>query len=158
MADDVSKAIFEQDLAEVLSAPDRSRWEIEHGADLEVFVTACPSKAPNEKFQARFAWTVYPTEPPSFKFRDPATKRLDLITAWPEVHGYRPGVFDACVNWSAEGFVAHPEWKNDPNIRWTPTGNVLLKVILSGCASMEVAGRVTARFAAGDGVGRESRQ
>jgi len=51
------------------------------------------------------------------------------MTAWPEMPGYRPNVFDACVNWSVEGFVAHPEWKNDPNIRWMPTGNVLVKVL-----------------------------
>jgi len=71
----------------------------------------------------------YPGEPPSFKFRDLATGRLDVITAWPEISGYRPGNYDACVNWSAEGFVAHPEWKKDANIRWKPDGNVLLKVL-----------------------------
>jgi hypothetical protein len=129
MADDVSTAIFDADLKEVLLAPDKDRWEIESGTDLEIFVTAFPKSVPEEKFQARFAWMMYPAEPPSFKFRDPLTKRLDLLSAWPEVHGYRPGNYDACVNWSAEGFVAHPEWKNDENIRWTPSGNVLLKVI-----------------------------
>jgi len=129
MADEFSKAAFEQDLKEVLSAPDASRWDIERGADLEVFVTTHPQSASTEMFQARFAWVFYPIEPPSFKFRDPATGRLDVLSAWPQIHGYRPGVYDACVNWSAEGFVAHPEWRNDANIRWIPTGNMLLKVI-----------------------------
>ena|SRR5438105_4892383 len=129
MADEFSKISFDQDLEEVLALPEAGRWEIERIADLEIYVTVSPEKAPQESFQARFYWSCYPTDPPSFKFRDPTTGRLDLITAWPEIHGYRPNVFDACVNWSIEGFAAHPEWKNDPNIRWTPTGNVLLKVL-----------------------------
>jgi hypothetical protein len=129
MADEFSKIAFDQDLEEVLALPEAERWKIERIDDLEIYVTASPEKTPKEVFQARFSWTSYPTDPPSFKFRDPETGRLDLMTAWPEVHGYRPNVFDACVNWSIEGFVAHPEWRNDPNIRWVPNGNVLLKVL-----------------------------
>jgi hypothetical protein len=129
MADDFSKIAFDQDLEEVLALAEAQRWKIERAADLEIYVTVSPDKVPNEIFQARFCWTSYPTDPPSFRFRDPDTGRLDLKTAWPEVPGYRPDVFDACVNWSVEGFVAHPEWKNDPNIRWMPSGNVLLKVL-----------------------------
>jgi hypothetical protein len=129
VADQFSKLAFDADLNEVLGTPDVSRWVIERGGDLEVSVTAYPVAHPEEKFHARFCWISYPGEPPSFKFRDPATGRLDVITAWPEIHGYRPGNYDACVNWTAEGFVAHPEWWNDANIRWTPNGNVLLKVL-----------------------------
>lgn len=130
MADQFSKLVFDADLKEVLGTPDASRWVVERGdSDLEVFVTAFPITHPEQKFQARFCWVTYPGEPPSFKFRDSATGRLDVITAWPEIAGYRPGNYDACVNWTAEGFVAHPEWKNDANIRWKPDGNALLKVV-----------------------------
>jgi hypothetical protein len=82
-----------------------------------------------EVFQARLLWTEYPGQPPSLKFRDPATGRLDLPTAWPIVRGFRPASLDACVSWCAEGFNLHPEWRTDPKLRWVPHGNVLLKVL-----------------------------
>jgi hypothetical protein len=129
MADEFSNLAFDQDLNEVLGSDEVKRWKIERVGDLEIYVTCSSDKAPAEIFQARFAWTSYPGEPPSYKYRDPETGRLDLTKAWPEIPGYRPGNFDACVNWCAEGFVTHPEWKNDPNARWTSAGNVLLKVL-----------------------------
>jgi hypothetical protein len=129
MADEFSRLAFDTDLAAVQELEESTRWGITRGDGLEIYVTVSSCKAPEEKFQARFAWNTYPGDPPSFKFRDPATGRLDITKSWPEVQGYRPGTFDACVNWSAEGFVAHPEWKNDPNIKWNPAGNVLLKVL-----------------------------
>jgi hypothetical protein len=129
MADEFSKLTFEEDLKAMLALEEARRWDITRVSDLEIYVTAFPAGVPDEKFQARFVWNSYPSDPPSFKFRDPATGRLDLTSAWPEVPGYRPGHLDACVNWSSEGFVAHPEWKNDPNIKWQPKGNVLLKVL-----------------------------
>lgn len=129
MPDDFSKVAFEEDLNAVLLLEEARHWEIVKVSDLEIYVTAFPAAMPDEKFQARFAWNTYPGEPPSFKFRDPASGRLDLTSAWPEVPGYRPGNLDACVNWSSEGFVAHPEWKTDQNIKWQPTGNALLKVL-----------------------------
>ncbi len=73
--------------------------------------------------------SVYPDQPPSLKFRDPATKRLDLPTAWPQVRGFRPNSLDACVSWCEEGFNLHPEWTNDLRLRWAARGNVLLKVL-----------------------------
>lgn len=129
MADEFSKLAFEEDLKAVLMLEEAKRWGITRVSDLEIYVNVFPFAVPDEKFQARFAWSSYPGDPPSFKFRDPATGRLDLTNAWPEIPGYRPGNFDACVNWSSEGFVAHPEWNNDPNIKWNPKGNVLLKVL-----------------------------
>jgi hypothetical protein len=33
------------------------------------------------------------------------------------------------VNWCAEGFVTHPEWKNDVRFQWNPSGNPLLWVL-----------------------------
>ena len=96
---------------------------------LEVFATVSPAGKAGEVFQARLLWDMYPDQPPSLKFRDPVTGRLDQPAAWPQVRGFRPASLDACVNWCAEGFIVHPEWRNDPKLRWDPRGNVLLKVL-----------------------------
>ncbi len=129
MSDDLSEINFRQDLEEALQAEDAERWKIEQGGPLEIYVSLSPAKAPLEVFQARFLWRVYPGEPPSLKFRDPATGRLDIRSAWPEVRGFRPQSLDACVNWCIEGFRLHPEWTNDPNYKWNSAGNAVLRVI-----------------------------
>jgi hypothetical protein len=85
--------------------------------------------APEESFQARLLWDVYPDNAPSLKFRDPATGRLDLPAAWPILPGCRPTSLDACVNYCSEGFALHPEWRTDPRFRWNPKGNALLYVL-----------------------------
>lgn len=129
MSDDLSELNFQQDLEEALQADDAKRWKIEKAGPLEAYVSLSPAKAPSEIFQARLHWAMYPGEPPSLKFRDLATGRLDLSSAWPEVRGLRPSNLDACVNWCSEGFAIHPEWKCDPNLKWNTTGNALLRVI-----------------------------
>jgi hypothetical protein len=129
MADDFSKMAFEADLTEVLATEEAKKWVLERSGDLELLATSAPTSAPSERFQARFVWISYPADPPSYKFRDPATGRLDVVAAWPVVQGYRPTSFDACVNWTAEGFSVHPEWKNDANLRWNPHGNAVLRVL-----------------------------
>jgi len=129
MPDEFSELSFKEDLAEVLSLAESSRWKIESVGSLEVYVTLSSVKAPDNLFQARLLWNAYPTEPPSLKFRDPGSGRLDLSTAWPEVRGFRPGSLDACVNWCSEGFTIHPEWKNDSNTKWNSQGNALLRVL-----------------------------
>jgi hypothetical protein len=129
MADDLSKLNFLDDYEEVTGASDTGRWKLERPGDLEVFAIMSPAGSPNEPFQARLLWTTYPDDPPSLKFRDPATGRLDLPQAWPVVRGFRPQSLDACVNWCLEGFALHPEWKTDPRFRWNPTGNSLLRVL-----------------------------
>ena len=63
------------------------------------------------------------------KFRDPETGRLDMKIAWPQVPGFRPDTLDACVNWVQEGFITHPEWRNDPKTRWDGSGNALLRIL-----------------------------
>lgn len=118
-----------EDFKKTQAVADASRWKVEKPASLEVWAQMNPLSAPNELFQARLHWHVYPDEPPSLRFRDPATGRLDLCSAWPRVRGFRPESFDACVNWTSEGFSLHPEWKSDPRLRWDPSGNVLLKVL-----------------------------
>lgn len=129
MSDPLSELSFQQDLEEALLADDSKRWKIEKAGPLEVYVTLASVKDPQELFQARLLWRVYPGEPPSLKFRDPKTGALNTPSAWPQARGFRPQSLDACVNWCIEGFALHPEWKNDPNLKWNPNGNMLLLVI-----------------------------
>jgi hypothetical protein len=131
MADDFSRLTFDDDLAEALQVEDAAQrgWIIERVAELEIYATLSPGSRPTERFQARLLWDVYPANPPSLKFRDPLSGRLDLKSAWPVVQGYRPDQLDACVNWTSEGFVTHPEWKADANARWNPKGNAVLRVL-----------------------------
>jgi hypothetical protein len=120
---------FEDDLRGVEAAEDSARWRLERGARQEVFVTVASAVDTGNTYQARLAWRGYPHDAPSVKFRNPVNGSLAEPTAWPVVRGFRPGNLDCCVNWSEEGFVAHPEWRNDPKFRWRAEGNVLLKVL-----------------------------
>ena len=131
MGVDLSALNLDEDLGEVLDLPEASRWTIEQPASLEVWVGMAPATVPGERFQVRLVWDVYPDQPPSLKFRDPDTGQLDLSRAWPQVPGFRPGSLDACVPWTAEGMITHPEWRSDPRFRWDPRGNVLLRVLRS---------------------------
>jgi hypothetical protein len=127
MADALSKLIFEEHLAEAKAADDAGRWKIECPADLEVRVTLSPTEH-HEAFVARLVWIEYPgCEPPSVKFIDPATGRLDVPQAWPVARGFRPTNFDICATWTREGFQIHPEWKNDRRYIWISHGNLVLK-------------------------------
>lgn len=127
-SDELSALNLTEDFNKVLSCEDSSRWELERASPLEVLVSLPPSSHPEDIFQARLLWKTYP-DVPSLKFRDIATGRIDLPTTWPVVRGFRPTNLDACVNWCSEGFGLHPEWKNDPKLKWDNRGNVLLKVL-----------------------------
>jgi hypothetical protein len=129
MSQALSALNLQEDLTKALACEDAARWKLELAGPLEVLVSLSPAGAPKEVFQARLLWAVYPGQPPSLKFRDPATGRLDVPTAWPVLRGFRPGTLDACVNWCAEGFALHPEWRKDPRNRWGTHGNVLLRVV-----------------------------
>jgi hypothetical protein len=129
MADELSQLNFAQDLEEALRVVDAQRWKVEKIGALEICAEISSAKAPEEKFQVRLLWRVYPGEPPSLKFRDPQSGRLDLQTAWPIVRGLRPSNLDACVNYCSEGFVLHPEWAKDPSYKWSPVGNAVLRVL-----------------------------
>ena len=129
MTEEFSVLNLQQDFVEVLATGDASRWKLEKAGPLEVLVTMSSLKALEEEFQARLLWVIYPDEPPSLKFRDPQTGRLDITSAWPRVRGFRPTSFDACVNYTMEGFNLHPAWRTDPSIRWDSRGNSLLKVL-----------------------------
>ncbi len=127
--DELSAMNLADDVAEVRRTKDATRWEIQYVAPDVVLVTMSPKDSPAEMFRSRWTWTVYPANPPSLKFQDIATGRLDLTSAWPMFPGSRPTSFDTCVNWTAEGFGLHAEWKTDANYRWMSDGNVLLKVL-----------------------------
>lgn len=130
MSDELSVLNLREDYERVSALTEAKRWILETPAPLEVLVIMSPASAPAEQFQARLVWRVYPGEsPPSLKFCDPETGRIDLTRAWPVIPGFRPTSFDACVNYSAEGFALHPEWKTDPRYRWNAVGNVLLKML-----------------------------
>jgi hypothetical protein len=129
MNDEFSVLNLDEDFKDALDAPAAARWKLEKADVLEVWATMSPSEHLHEAFQARLLWRRYPDEPPSLKFRDPASGRLDLPSAWPQVRGFRPGSLDACVSWTLEGMNLHPEWRNDVRYRWDPRGNALLKVL-----------------------------
>ena len=129
MSDELSRLNLHDDFEEASGVPDASKWRLEMPGDFEVLAMMTPASASNGKFQARLLWTEYPDKPPSLKFRDPETGRLDLPQAWPAARGFRPQSFDACVNWCAEGFKLHPEWTNDARLKWNPNGNPLLWVL-----------------------------
>ena len=129
MSEELSQLNFAEDFEGVLRVSDASRWELTKAGPLEVWATMSPATKPEEEFQARLLWGIYPEEPPSLKFRDPVSGRLDLPSAWPQVRGFRPGHLDACVNWCLEGMDLHPEWRTDGRFRWDSRGNALLRVL-----------------------------
>lgn len=129
MSDELSRLNLRDDFEEAGDGSEGRRWTLEMPSDLEVLVTLTPAHEPNEKFQARLLWTTYPDGPPSLKFRDPSTGRLDMPQAWPVGRGFRPQNLDACCNWCSEGFGIHPEWRNDPRFQWNASGNPLLWVL-----------------------------
>ena len=80
-------------------------------------------------YSLRLIWPEYPHQPPSITCFDPATGQVEVPSAWPKCAGFRPGNWDLCLPLSAEGFVAHPEWRRDPSKRWNADGNALLRVL-----------------------------
>jgi hypothetical protein len=87
-----------------------------------------PRLQPNEEYFVRIGWSRYPHSPPSVKFSDKVGGYLNLTNAWPVIKGYRPGSFDICKPFTAEGFAVHPEWSNGPD-GWSSSGNPFLWVI-----------------------------
>jgi hypothetical protein len=129
MTDELSVLNLKDDFAESTGVSGSDGWELEMPEGLIVLAKMSPAAVPSERFQARLLWNRYPDNPPSLKFRDPITGRIDLPQAWPIIRGFRPQTLDACVNWCSEGFALHPEWKNDARFRWNPNGNSLLWVL-----------------------------
>lgn len=130
MSASLSAICLDRDFAEIVSQPEYSGWDLKQGpcSSLEVFATMSSRRAPQEHFFVRLLWSEYPG-PPSLKFRDPATDRLDNPRAWPRCPGFRPTSLDACVSWTAEGHALHPEWRNAPATRFDCSGNALFRVL-----------------------------
>jgi hypothetical protein len=99
------------------------------GADpLVWWLTLVPRAAPGERYFARIGWARYPHSPPSVRFAAAVGGRLDSTSSWPVIAGYRPGAFDICQPFTAEGFAVHPEWVAGPEA-WTGTGNPFLWIV-----------------------------
>ena len=129
MNEELAELNLQDDIEKTLSCKDASRWNIVKAGPLEIFITVYPKDNPDEIFQARLLWQSYPDQPPSLKFRDIESGRIDMPSAWPVVRGFRPTSLDACVNWTLEGLNLHPEWRTDSNFRWDPRGNIFLKIV-----------------------------
>jgi hypothetical protein len=114
---------LDEDLPAAARLADEHGGELCAGRESSVFwLTMHPPASPPETFYARIAWTSYPDAPPSVKFGDAIDGRLDLTSAWPVVPGYRAGSFDICQPFTAEAYVAHPEWTTGPEA-WPSDGN-----------------------------------
>ena len=92
------------------------------------WLTMRPRNAPEERFHPCLTWSTYPHHAPSVKFADGVGGSLAATKAWPMIDGYRPGSFDICRPFTAEGFALHPEWQNGTEA-WQATGNPFLWVV-----------------------------
>lgn len=103
------------------------RWTVVGHDDLVVVVDV-ESGIDCERYRLRLGCDGYPDMAPSIKPIDPVTGQSDSVRAWPSCDGFRP-VGDICMPLTAEGFALHPEWMNDPALRWISTGNPILRVL-----------------------------
>ncbi len=91
------------------------------------WLTITPRSEQHERYVVRVAWTTYPHDPPSVRFATEAGGSLTTTSAWPTIPGYRPGSFDICKPFTAEGFNIHPEWRAGPEA-WRTSGNPFVHV------------------------------
>ena len=113
MATDFELALFDEELLGVRSLPEASRWELERDVNvpLGLFAVMHPKSNPAELYKAHLRWgNIF--APPSLKFADLSSGAENVASAWPQCFGFRPGSFDACLPWTAEGHALHPEWAN----------------------------------------------
>lgn len=107
----------------------------EHGGRLDrdqgdpgtYWLTLVPRSEPLERYVVRVVWTSYPHEPPSVRFATEIGGSLSTTSAWPTIPGYRPGSFDICKPFTAEGYNLHPDWRSGPEA-WRTSGNPFLHV------------------------------
>lgn len=116
MATDFERAVFEQQLEDVLKLPEAGRWTLERdeSVPLGLFATMHPRTDPSSYFRAHFRWSDL-FKAPSMKFVDLGTGSETSPLAWPRCFGFRPGSMDACLPWTAEGHALHPEWAASSN-------------------------------------------
>src|SRR5260370_40241115 len=101
---------FDDDLNATSEALDAARWKFERHGALDVWVTLSPAGHAADQYVAQLLWGDYPGDlPPSGKFVDLATGRVDVAEDWPMANGFCPSSFRKCADWTAEGFALHPE-------------------------------------------------
>ena len=136
MTTDFELALFEEQLLEVRSLQEANRWELKRDLDvpLGLFAVMHPISKPTELFKAHLRWSSL-FAPPSLKFVDMATGSESVPSAWPQCFGFRPGSLDACLPWTAEGHMLHPDWANSSKNAFpkmdAPLQHALLNVQMS---------------------------
>jgi hypothetical protein len=115
------------DVEETRTGAAERGWAVQTHDGL-VVVLDLTSAVDKEVYRLQLACLGYPDRAPSITLVDPATGRSNVVRAWPACDGFRPPT-DICMPLSAEGFVVHPEWMNDPALRWSSSGNPLLRVL-----------------------------
>jgi hypothetical protein len=116
------------DLTEVRAVATETGWSVDGPSDLVIRVTM-RSRVDAQSYCFRIIGNGYPEQAPSIACIDPESGSTHVQSAWPQCQGFRPGNQDLCLPLSAEGFVAHPEWRNDAEKKWNPVGNPLLRVL-----------------------------
>lgn len=145
MATELELALFAEELRDVRTLPEASRWQLERDVSvpLGLFAVMHPAREPTELFKARIQWIDY-FGPFSLKFMNMETGADSDPRAWPRCYGFRPSALDSCLPWTAEGHRLHPEWKGSlqhsfPAVE-RPMQNALLRIQLSLDASYEGRG------------------
>ena len=127
MSETEARLALAEDIVEVRDSAGDRGWTIVSHEGLVVTVDLT-SRIDSQTYRLRLACDGYPDSAPSVKPIDPETGRSDTVRAWPACDGFRP-VGDICMPLTAEGFALHPEWTNDPALRWISSGNPLLRVL-----------------------------
>ena len=122
MATSMELELFDEQLREVASLPEASRWVIERDTTVELGLTVVmhSSRKPDDHYKARIRWTNL-FGPFSLKFIDMNTGSDCAPTAWPVCAGFSPPNLFACLTLTKEGHDHHPEWKNNPATRFPET-------------------------------------
>jgi hypothetical protein len=145
MSDGYAVNAFEADLRQIIDAQVEPNWPLVRIAgEIAVIAVLARNGDQRDRFVLRLKWQRYPDDPPSLKFLDPVTGRDDIPTAWPTGGPFRPQSLDVCVNYCAEGFQLHPEWRQDAQARWATDGNALLRALHNTQHDLDT--KVTGRF------------
>jgi|GraSoiStandDraft_11_1057310.scaffolds.fasta_scaffold366497_2 hypothetical protein len=99
---------------------------VQVGEPAERWLVLRPAREPGEEYAARLKWTRHPHEPPSVTFTAGVGGPVGVMSAWPQIPGYR-APNDICMPFTAEGYALHVDWKTGPDA-WDPTGNTYLRV------------------------------
>lgn len=144
MATEHELALFYEEMRDVQTLPEASRWQLERDTSvpLGLFAVMHPASAPTELFKARIHWSDY-FAPFSLKFVNMQTG-AEEPRAWPRCYGFRPSALDTCLPWTAEGHRLHPEWKSSPQHSFPaverPMQHALLRIQMALDSSYEGRG------------------